>query len=246
MKNLLFLTLLLLFSACKTNNFLADVQENSVRIEPTLVEPDADINALIAPYKVKLDATMNEVIGETAQSLPKGRPESLLGNWCADAVHQKSEDYYQQSIDFTFINDGGLRIPALNKGQITLGNMFELMPFDNMLVVLELDYETLMKVFEQIASKDGEHFSSSIRLIINNQKVQSVTINGEPFQKNRTYKMATSDYLANGGDDLEMLKTIPQENKNILLRDVFITLFKTSLSDGKPLNSKLDNRVRYE
>ncbi len=246
MKNLLFLTLLLLFSACKTNNFLADVQENSVRIEPALVEPDADINALIAPYKVKLDATMNEVIGETAQSLPKGRPESLLGNWCADAVHQKSEDYYQQSIDFTFINDGGLRIPALNKGQITLGNMFELMPFDNMLVVLELDYETLMKVFEQIASKDGEHFSSSIRLIINNQKVQSVTINGEPFQKNRTYKMATSDYLANGGGDFFFLKNKKRVNLDKFFRDALIEFVKETTAQGKQINAQLENRVTIE
>lgn len=246
MKNLIFLTFLLFFSACKTNTFLADVQETSVKIEPSLIAPDASIDSLIAPYKVELDATMNEIIGEVAQSLPKGRPESLLGNWCADAIHQKSEDYYQQPIDFTFVNDGGLRIPALNKGKITLGNMFELMPFDNMLVVLELDYETLMKVFNQIASKGGEHFSSSIRLIIKNQKVKSVTINGVPFQKNKTYKMATTDYLANGGGNLFFLKDKKRANLDKFFRDALIEFVKETTAQKKMINAKLENRVIVE
>lgn len=246
MKKIIFLTFLLFFSACKTNTFLADIQETSVQIEPALIESDADIDQLIAPYKVKLDATMNEIIGEAAQSLPKGRPESLLGNWCADAIHQKSENYYQQSIDFTFINDGGLRVPALNKGQITVGNLFELMPFDNMLVVLELDYEALMNLFNQIASKGGDHLSSSIRLIINNQKVKSVTINGESFQKDKTYKMATTDYLANGGDNLFFLKNKKRINLDKFFRDALIEFVKEKTAQKKAINAKLEGRVMVE
>jgi len=94
--------ILFLFLSFSCNNVLhlADVEPRSSKIESTSdVQPDPTITAMIAPYKKQLDAEMNEVIGESAITMRKAAPQSTLGNWMADLIHKKSEDYYGQDID---------------------------------------------------------------------------------------------------------------------------------------------------
>ena len=242
MRFTILLSFILLLTACKTNTFIADVEESSIQMDNSM-EADAAIEKLIQPYKTKLDATMNVKIGEIAQSLDKNRPESLLGNWVADALHVQCEQYFEQKIDFTFTNHGGLRIPALNKGDVTIGNIFELMPFDNMMVVVELDYEALMKMVNHFAIKGGEPISHHFNMIIKDGKPTNVTINGKPIDKNRTYKMATTDYLANGGDRLFFLKDMKTAHLQKYFRDAVIEYIKAETAKGNVIDAKLDGRV---
>lgn len=245
MKNTLLALALLFFFSCKTNTYLVNIEETSVKMEAATIEPDESIHELIAPYKQELDATMSEVIGQAAQTMPKGRPESLLGNWSADAIHKKTADYYGQPIDFAFTNDGGLRIPAMNEGNITVGNIFELMPFDNMLVVLELDYETVMQLFQFFAKKN-EHLSYPVKLIIKNETLQSATLNGQPLDKHKIYKVATTDYLANGGGNLTFLKNKTRVKLEKYMRDALIEFVKEETQANRKINSKLEGRVIIE
>ena len=242
MRFTILLSFILLFAACKTNTFIADVEENSIQMESSM-EADAAIEQLIEPYKTKLDAKMNIKIGEIAQSLPKGRPESLLGNWVCDALHVQCEQYFEQKIDFTYTNHGGLRIPALNKGDVTIGKIFELMPFDNMMVVVELDYESLMKMINHFATKGGEPISHHFKMVIEDGKPTNVTINGKPIDKNRAYKMATTDYIANGGDRLSFLKDRPTAHLEKFFRDAVIEYIKAETAKGNVMDAKLDGRV---
>ena len=243
MRFTIILSCFLLITACKTNTFIADVEENSIQMDNSL-EADSAIEQLIQPYKAKLDAKMNVKIGELAQSLPKGRPESLLGNWVSDALHAQCELYFEQKIDFTFTNYGGLRIPALNKGNVTIGNIFELMPFDNMMVVVELDYESLIKMINHFAAKGGEPISHHFNMVIADGKPFDITINGKPIDKNRTYKMATTDYLANGGDRLSFLKDRPTAHLQKFFRDALIEYIKAETKKGNIIDAKLDGRVK--
>ena len=242
MRFTIILSCILLFAACKTNTFIADVEGRSIQMDNSL-EADAAIEQLIQPYKVKLDATMNVRIGEVAKSLEKGRPESLLGNWVCDALHVQCEEYFEQQVDFTYTNNGGLRIPALNKGDVTIGNIFELMPFDNMMVVVELDYESLMKMINHFAAKGGEPISHHLKMIIEDGKPTNITINGKPIDKNRIYKMVTTDYIANGGDKLFFLKDRPTAHLQKLFRDAVIEYIKAETAKGNILDAKLDGRV---
>ncbi len=236
------LTFCLLFCfSCQTNIFLSKVENNSIRTEQNL-EENKNITALIAPYKVKLDAKMNKVIGSSAQTLSKKRPESLLGNWTADAIHTKSEEYYKQSIDFAYTNYGGLRIPAIPKGDITVGKIFELMPFDNMLVVLEMDGTALEELFTHIAARGGDPISSHVRLNLTEPK--KALINNEPLDKNKTYKMATTNYLANGGDKLSFLKKRPRTNLGKLMRDALREHVEETTKAGKKIDAKLEGRMK--
>lgn len=242
MRFTIILSCLLLITACKTNTFIADVEEKSIKMDNSM-EGDAAIEALILPYKTQLDATMNVKIGKVAQSLPKDRPESLLGNWVTDALHVQCEQYFEQEIDFTYTNYGSLRIPALNKGDVTIGNIFELMPFDNMMVVVELDYETLMKMVNHFAEKGGEPISHHFNMVIKDGKPTNVTINGKPIDKNRTYKMVTTDYIANGGDSLFFLKERPTAHLQKYFRNAVIEYIKAETAKGNVIDAKLDGRV---
>jgi 2',3'-cyclic-nucleotide 2'-phosphodiesterase (5'-nucleotidase family) len=245
MRFTIIISLFLVFAACKTNTFLANIENNSVRMDENIGE-DSAMAQLIQPYKEKLDSKMNVKIGEIAKPLNLEKPESLLGNWVADALHVQCEQYYEQKIDFTYTNYGGLRIPALYQGDVTIGNVFELMPFDNMMVVVEIGYDDLMKLVDYFATKGGEPVSHHFHMRIKNGKPTNVTINGQPIDKNKTYKIATTDYIANGGDNLVFLKKLPSAHLQKYFRDALIEYIKAETIKGNRIDAQLDGRVKMD
>ncbi|MFN8316800.1 MAG: 5'-nucleotidase [Chitinophagales bacterium] len=110
------------------------------------------------------------------------------------------------------INLGGIRQPQLPAGNVTLGNIFELMPFDNMIVLLVLDGKTTKQFLDIMAASGGLPISG-VRYTISNETATAISFNGVPFDENKTYTLAISDYLANGGDKLDFLKN---SNNNLL------------------------------
>jgi 2',3'-cyclic-nucleotide 2'-phosphodiesterase (5'-nucleotidase family) len=208
----------------------------------------ASTEAIILPFRTALDEEMNIVIGTTTGPLEKDQPEGTLGNFVADAalsisnaIYQKS---YQKNIDFAFFNNGGLRNP-LPQGTITMRNAFELMPFENQVVVITLDGSTTKKVLDFIFKKGGVPVSG-LRMTLSDGQHTKTTIQGEPFDSTRNYTIITSDYLANGGDDLHFLATAANKTYiDLKLRDAIITYFKQEQALGRPIVSKLDKRIQY-
>jgi len=94
MKTFLF-AFALLFISCNKVWHLADVKDNSYQLDGKNAETDSSVADLIAPYKKTIEQKTNEVIGESAITMVKAKPQSTLGNWIADLVHKKSEDYYK-------------------------------------------------------------------------------------------------------------------------------------------------------
>ena len=78
---------------------------------------------------------------------------------------------------------------------------------------------------------------------IKNGKAANVLIAGKPLDLSATYTIANSDYVANGGDNSEMLKTIPQINRGVLLRDALIEYIQEFSKQGKPVTVTVLNRV---
>lgn len=163
---------------------------------------DEEIADMVQPYKTRLDAEMNKVIGKTARELLKAKPESPLGNFVADLIYKKGQDYYDKNIDFAIVNYGGLRTPNLPAGDITKGAIFELMPFDNLLVVVEMDTATLRQLFGVMAANGGWPISKGVTYTIEGEQAVDILIHNKPIEKDKTYTVVMSDYLANGGDNL--------------------------------------------
>lgn len=210
---------------------------------------DERMLAAIQPYKDSLDKEMNLVLGFSDTVLTKSVPESDLGNFMCDLMLKKARDYYGKPIDFTFLNNGGIRIPNLPAGNITLGKIIELMPFENRLGVIEVKGVVLDSLFNHMAIKGGWQVSGATYKIgygetFSENHAFDVVIAGTPLDLEKTYTVVASDYLLQGGDNCVMLQNIPYIDLKKTLRDALIDGLKEMTLRGEHVKSILENRVQ--
>lgn len=238
--------LVVVFSSCKVNHFVKVDSENYL-VENTLNIPeDTTVLALIMPYKTQLETSMNEVIGVAAQDLDKGtryQTESLLWNFVADALLTKAIEYSGDKVDFSIVNSGGLRISMLPKGPIKKSTIFELLPFENILVILELKGSLVQSLVAHMAKNGAWPISEGLYYQMTQSGVAEIRINGEPLKEDQLYKVAMPDYLANGGDNLDFLMDIPQINTQKLMRDALIAFIKES---PDPISARITGRIEIK
>jgi 2',3'-cyclic-nucleotide 2'-phosphodiesterase (5'-nucleotidase family) len=232
----------LFFVSCQPQTHFVK-SDNKYQEIKELEAEDASVSDLIAPYKKEMAKEMDTVIGEMAKMLTKGHPESTLGNWAADLVHEKCEGYLNRKIDFAVLNYGGLRISSIPKGPVTKGKIFELMPFDNLLVVIEMKGSELRDLFDRIAVKNGWPVSKQIEMTAQRNKAIDVRINGQKIENDKIYSFATNDYIANGGDKCTFLKDKKQIPTGILLRDAMLEYVEEQTKAGKKLDANLSKRI---
>lgn len=229
------------FWSCNHSFALYDVEDSAVKLTQAYTEQDQKIEAAIQPYRAELAATMNEVVVVSSGNLVKAKPSSPLGNLLADATKAMASDLLAEDIDIGIMNYGGIRVPSISAGNVTIGNVYELMPFDNYLVVLRLKGSELQHLFDAIAAGGGWPIAGA-KFTISEGRATQIMLKGSSLDLDREYSVAISDYLANGGDHLDMLKGIAQESTNILLRDAFMAYFRKLHEQGKQL--PLDNEIR--
>jgi 2',3'-cyclic-nucleotide 2'-phosphodiesterase (5'-nucleotidase family) len=143
------------------------------------------------------------------------------------------------------MNTGGLRTP-LPKGAIKKSKVFELMPFENELVVLTLSGEKTFEMFQFIAKKGGIPVSG-FKMGIKDSNVVSVKVGEIKFDKSKKYRIVTSDYLANGGDKMIFFNNpLKRVSLNLKVRDAIIEYMFEETKKGNKLKSKLDSRIYFE
>jgi 2',3'-cyclic-nucleotide 2'-phosphodiesterase (5'-nucleotidase family) len=160
----------------------------------------------------------------------------------ADVMLFAGKQKFDVPIDAAFVNFGGLRIPQMPKGPVTRSTVFELMPFENLVVVQALKGEVLQQFLDHIAVAGGWPVAG-ITFTIKNKKAVDVVINGQPIDRAKTYHIVNSDYVANGGDNAVMLKDIPQQNKGYLMRDAVFDYIKALKAAGKNITATKENRI---
>jgi 2',3'-cyclic-nucleotide 2'-phosphodiesterase (5'-nucleotidase family) len=243
-KILLFIPLIGLSSACTKDHYVVTSIE-SARIEMDSAwdaKANPEMIALVESYKTKLDSEMNEPIGTATQTLIKGFPQSLLSNFSADAMKEIAGNLWG-NVDFAVVNNGGLR-STLNKGTITVRNLYEIYSFDNRLVLLELPGKAVKEFFDFIAFNGGQGLSKDIRLVIKVRDVESLEIGGKPVDENKTYRIATLDYLAEGNDGMVAFrKAVNRLDSEKTLRDLMIQYIKKLTANNQEANAILDNRI---
>ncbi len=240
-QSIIFFSLLVLVS-CSRPMTITQVSYAERRMSDSLTAYDLHIDSIIRPYRDSMQAEMKQVLVISDTILTKKMPESDLGNLLAEILLDKSQQYTHHKVDVAMINFGGIRISQLPAGNITTENAFELMPFDNKIVLLELDGATTQKLFDRMAGAGGVPVAGA-RYIIDNAKATQITIQGKALDPASKYTISISDYLANGGDNLDMLKSIPQISTGKLIRDAFIEGFKDINAKGQHLKSIKDGRV---
>ncbi len=240
---LLFVAYLLTGFSCHTPYQSQSLQYSSYRINPSSPADSATLSWL-QPYTVQVGKTMNEVVGVAATSLDKAQPEGTLGNFMADAFLVMASEKYGVKAEVAFMNYGGIRLTQLAAGTITTGKIFELMPFDNLLVLQKIKGDVLQQLLDLIALRGGWPVAG-LRMQIKDKKAVNVLIGGKPLDPAATYTIVNSDYVANGGDNADMLRTIPQITNGYLMRDALFDYIKWLKSQGKNISATLENRVTY-
>ena len=237
----LFLLIIITGLSCNTIYQSQSLQYKTYRINDGQ-QKDSSLLNFLQPYSSTVNKTMNDVIGVAAISLEKKQPEGGLGNFMADAFLIMAAEKYNTKVDVAFVNSGGVRLNQLPAGNITTGKIFELMPFDNLLILQKVKGDVLQQVLDLAAAKGGWPIAG-LTMQLKDKKAINVIVGGKPLDLNATYTIANSDFIANGGDNADMLRNVPQITNGYLMRDALLDYIKKEKSQGKNINAKIENRV---
>ncbi len=247
---LLLITWVILTFSCKPNLILTDVKTSNLMVTENESALDSQIVFQYLPYKRILEKDMQRVISYSEKEMVKGKPESGLTNLLADLLLEEGQkEAVRMNLQFepvvSFFNYGGIRT-WLPKGDITVGKIFELMPFENEMVFIQLTGEQLQQFYDIVAAKGGDSVGG-VRFVISNGKAKNVLIDGKSLNPSEKYWMVTNDYSASGGDDLLVFtQRLELKTSGKKIRDVIISNFEERKINGLNLTENLDGRITNE
>lgn len=233
----------LLMMGCKAPLSIANVHtEKNIYITSELKEDEA-MAAVIEPYKHELEGKMNTKISHTNTELNKSGDNSNLGNLLADYTFEGADEWAKNnslpSIDAAVINIGGIR-NIIPKGYITLKNIYEVMPFNNEIVIVKMSGKTIDGMFQYyLKTQQNNPISHMIIETDGGNVISKKLINGKTIDENKTYYIATSDYLAMGGDNMFFFTKGEMIPTGIKMRDLFLEKFKQNPEISAPDDVRL-------
>ncbi|MCK9328943.1 MAG: 5'-nucleotidase C-terminal domain-containing protein [Candidatus Cloacimonetes bacterium] len=216
------------------------------KLQLTLFEdqfiPDPEVDAYISEQQTIAEKGMDEVVGIAGVFLSRTSVDNqnAMGNFTCEAMRDAV------NADFSFINLGGIRA-EIPMGNVTYRHVFNAMPFDNMIVTLVVDGIMLKRIIEtRIAGSRQGLLLAGGKIRFNKtrsdfDRVTLLEINGEPWDPNKRYKVATTDFLLQGNAGLTLLTTLPESQiirHEINLRDAMVDYFK----QNSPVKFYIDER----
>lgn len=225
-----------------------EIKSNQLKIGGSIPNDPATEN-FIQPFRQSINTIIDQPLSYTPKTLSKtdGQLESSLGNLVADLAKKQVDallkDRLENPIDFVLLNFGGLRA-SIPSGTVSARNAFTVMPFENELVVVTLDYTKIRELVHYLARDQKAHPVSNLQLRIhkNTNQAAAIQIGNQPLDRNKTYQVLTTDYLQQGGDHMTFFKNpIGVFATNYKLRNAMIDYFKTV----DTLRTTLDQRLRY-
>lgn len=235
----LILFCIVLFVGCRTYQ-INNTKYSVIKINDSL-DFDSTIYTKYKPYKDSLDKIMLQAIAYLENDVEKKQPNSSLGNLMADILLEGTRlSYPTTTIDFSVVNYGGIRVPSLPKGDIKIIDAYNLMPFENYIGYMTLNFSEIQSLLDSICKKNGWPISN-LTFTCHNNKASNIKINEQEIDTSKLYNVAIIDYLAHGGDGMTMLKSIKYNNSGILFRDAIIQYLK----EKNRINPNTENRIGY-
>jgi 2',3'-cyclic-nucleotide 2'-phosphodiesterase (5'-nucleotidase family) len=246
---LLFITVINITTSCKSNYVNSKIIGQRIPINNNYSN-DGQIQAFIEPYSEKINEDMNRVLAYNPETLDKSIPlsfgQSKMSNWFADVTFERINLFLKlkkdspKNIDICLLNSGGIRAP-LPKGNITTRHAFEIMPFENSIVILGLKGIQIKELIEQFIKDKKSHPLSGIKIYLSKDyNIENIEINNQPIDSEKVYFLATTDYTANGGDGMEILtQAISRLDLDYKLRNLLIDYFE----EVEQINAKDDIRI---
>lgn len=241
----IFLTLFLISSCSKNNYNLTKIEGKQLPVTEKAAETP-EIENFIKPYRDHINKDLDNVLAYCPETLDKstGKWQTGIGSLMADVCVLRGNIVFnareKKDIDLCLLNHGGIRA-ILPKGNVTTRSAFEIMPFENSLVVLALKGGQISEIATYIIKeKKPQPLSGMTFTITKDNKAKNIMVQGKPLDLNKTYYVATNDYLANGGDSMTFFaKSTQKFDLNYKLRDVLIDYFKEVDTVVAPKNIRI-------
>ena len=230
------------------NNARFNYTYTTILLDSTIAQRENVLmKSLIDSLQKQLDDKMNVVIGKSSATLTSFSPSSPLSNLLTDMLFHYGNAYSVQHdgipADMSLLNFGGI-CSSIPQGDITVGTLYNVLPFDStMVVIISLKGSELTKVFQRFTDRKNQPYSQ-LQIRYHNLKPFQILLNNEKIEDDRLYRLVTIGFIADGGD--QILTDISFENiihTDALLRDVIIDEIKQVTASGKSLELIDDDRV---
>lgn len=233
------------FLSCVEDYHLTKIKGKRIEINNE-INGDKSIEEFVKPFRENVNKNLDSVISFALQTYSKsdGEYNTAIGNLMADAVFEEANPLFNkqtgQNIDFVILNHGGIR-SIIPKGNITTRTAYKVMPFENSTVVVSLKGTQINEMLRYLSMAKRAHpLSKQVQITLDKDfQVTSASINNQPIDADRTYYVATNDYLYNGGDRMSFFH--PNDSLYVLdykIRNVLIDYFKKR----DTISPKIDNR----
>ncbi len=188
-------------------------------------------------------ARVKDVIGYSPRVMVAEYPESALSNWFVDLLMAKVESLAGRKVDIGVANFGGIRID-MPEGDIILDDMLSMFPFKNQLVYVEQTGKQIRNILEGMAAGRFQVLGG-VRVIVEDGKLVTAEIGGEPIDDDRVYGLATISFLLGGGDGLSLdhnaVSVTTFEEVDII--DAVLEYVHAKTAAGEPIEYQKDGRV---
>ncbi|MCR4826292.1 MAG: 5'-nucleotidase C-terminal domain-containing protein [Bacteroidales bacterium] len=252
LKSLLFCIILSITAFGYAQNVSAPKYKYQYRMVQLDSTYDAKVNPKLAKYVAKKRAQMEKqmqvVIAHTDAELESFALESPLSNFLTDILLNESSKYVNDTtfdnLDLSMLNFGGIRT-SMPAGDVTVGDLFRISPFDNYLTFIVLKGSELRRALGRFNDKFNAPYSGATIIYKNNKPVK-ITVQGKPIEDNRLYKLVTLNFISDGGDKLlEDIQYEKIEYTAMTFRDFLIAEIKALTARGEKIVGKKDGRAVF-
>lgn len=233
--------LVAVFSSCKQKMHYTITNKKNYPVTSALPS-DSSILTFYKPYKKQIDSQMNFVIGIAEIDITAAKPEGSLNTLLIDAMAYTAR---KKSISFDIVHNNykSLRVP-ISKGEIRRSKVFELMPFENLLVTVKMNGGQVKQLLDYIAEQGGDPLGGASFTIVEG-KAQNISLNDKPLNPTSVYTILTGDYVANGGDGASIyLEATDRKEYPIKVRDALLEYIEDETKSGKMISPKVEGRIK--
>ena len=231
--------------SCKSQHVeLTQIEGQQLIIHDSIASNES-LEEFIEPYRDHVSKEMNRVLSFAPYSMDKSQGElnTAIGNMMADAVMELAgpilESRTGEHLDVVLLNHGGIR-SAISQGDITVGTAFQVMPFENEVVVAALTADGVRQLVDYLVEERVAHPIAGMQITIDEKKQEvEVLVDNKPLEEGRIYYVATNDYLFEGGDRMDFFNSSSQEIVlDYKIRNLLIDYFEQQDS----IAPEIDNR----
>ena len=231
-KSLFFILFIVFFFSCKQEpQHLTRIEGKQISISDSL-ETDLEIEAIVKPYREHVNKELDSVLAYSVDTYSKsdGELNTAIGNLFADVIFEQANPVFKQrtgkDIDMVLVNHGGIR-SIISKGNVTTRTAYEIMPFENSIVVVGLKGSSINQLITYLLEAKRAHPISKLKVVVDEDfNLVETSISNKPIEASKTYYVATNDYLYNGGDSMTFFQ--PNDSLFILnykIRNAFLDYF---------------------